>query len=149
MYPKGAITLPFQSKDEGRTSRCLTMLLVVDISLTYNAIMGRPMLNALQAIPSTHHQMIKFPTTRRTGVARGSYHSAQHYNLATLKEAKVRPTLQIEPDARSDEERPAPLGDKEDIPLAPGRFVRIGTDLNHLCKTDLIALLCEFSDLFT
>ena len=35
---------------------------MVDCSSTYNAIIGRPILNSWKAITSTYHLMIKFPT---------------------------------------------------------------------------------------
>ena len=36
--------------------------LVLDCQSPYNAILGRPGIHEMKAIPSTYHQMIKFPT---------------------------------------------------------------------------------------
>jgi len=36
--------------------------LVVDCSFAYNAIIGRPTLNAWRATTSTYHLLVKFPT---------------------------------------------------------------------------------------
>ncbi|KAL0373154.1 UNVERIFIED_CONTAM: hypothetical protein Scaly_0997000 [Sesamum calycinum] len=43
---------------------CLLKFLVVDIPSAYNVILGRPMLNAFQAVISTYHMKIKFPVSR-------------------------------------------------------------------------------------
>lgn len=58
--------------------------------------------------------------------------------MATLKEAKARPTLQIELEARWEVECP--------ISVDPGRSFRISVDLS---PESLISLLCELSNLFT
>ncbi|KAL0440512.1 UNVERIFIED_CONTAM: hypothetical protein Slati_2534200 [Sesamum latifolium] len=57
------------SDDGERTTRktCLLKFLVVDVPSAYNVILGRPMLNRFQAVVSTYHMKIKFPTP--TGVA--------------------------------------------------------------------------------
>ncbi|KAF2565907.1 hypothetical protein F2Q68_00025324 [Brassica cretica] len=36
--------------------------LVVDCESSYNMILGRPWIHGMGAIPSTLHQMVKFPT---------------------------------------------------------------------------------------
>ncbi|KAL0355525.1 UNVERIFIED_CONTAM: hypothetical protein Sradi_3999400 [Sesamum radiatum] len=46
-------------------SACKTRMLkflVVDIPSSYNVILGRPILNTFQAVISTYHMKIKFPT---------------------------------------------------------------------------------------
>lgn len=68
VYPKGAITPPFQLGTNGKTASCTTTFLVGDVHWAYNAIMGRPMLNALRLISPPYHQILKFPTTQGTGM---------------------------------------------------------------------------------
>ncbi|KAL0428164.1 UNVERIFIED_CONTAM: hypothetical protein Slati_2991200 [Sesamum latifolium] len=41
---------------------CLLKFLVVDVPSAYNVILGRPTLNTFQAVISTYHMKIKFPT---------------------------------------------------------------------------------------
>ncbi|GKV02764.1 hypothetical protein SLEP1_g15159 [Rubroshorea leprosula] len=44
---------------------------VIDVPSFFNAILGRPGLNSLQAVVSTQAMMIKFPTPNGVGMARG------------------------------------------------------------------------------
>ncbi|KAL0408344.1 UNVERIFIED_CONTAM: Transposon Ty3-G Gag-Pol polyprotein [Sesamum radiatum] len=45
--------------------------LVVDVPSAYNVILGRPTLNAFQAVISTYHMKIKFPTPKGVGEVQG------------------------------------------------------------------------------
>ncbi|KAL5571672.1 hypothetical protein UlMin_021269 [Ulmus minor] len=44
---------------------------VVDCPSSYNAIIGRPTLNAIRAVTSTYHLLVKFPTVGGIGVLKG------------------------------------------------------------------------------
>ncbi|KAL5577222.1 hypothetical protein UlMin_018921 [Ulmus minor] len=44
---------------------------VVDCSSSYNAIIGQPTLNAIRAVTSTYHLLVKFPTMGGIGVLKG------------------------------------------------------------------------------
>ncbi|KAL5583362.1 hypothetical protein UlMin_015804 [Ulmus minor] len=44
---------------------------VVDCPSSYNAIIGRPNLNAIRAVTSTYHLLVKFPTVGGIGVLKG------------------------------------------------------------------------------
>lgn len=52
----GEISLPAQGVN------LLQKFLIIDGDSTYNIIMGRPWIQDLRAVPSTYHQVIKFPT---------------------------------------------------------------------------------------
>ena len=41
---------------------------IVDALSTYNILLGRPSLNAIRAVPSTYHMVIKFPTANGVGM---------------------------------------------------------------------------------
>ena len=45
--------------------------LIVDAPFAYNMLLGRTSLNAIKAIPSAYHMMIKFPTVSGVGMVRG------------------------------------------------------------------------------
>ena len=45
--------------------------LIVDAPLAYKNLLGRPSLNALRAISSAYHMVIKFPAENGVGVVRG------------------------------------------------------------------------------
>ncbi|KAL0455174.1 UNVERIFIED_CONTAM: hypothetical protein Slati_0856600 [Sesamum latifolium] len=50
---------------------CLLKFLVVDVPSAYNVILGRPTLNTFQAVISTYHMKIKFPTPGGIGEVQG------------------------------------------------------------------------------
>ena len=39
-----------------------TRILVVDSPSAYNVILGRPWIHEMEAVPSTYHQVLRFPT---------------------------------------------------------------------------------------
>ncbi|KAL0361192.1 UNVERIFIED_CONTAM: hypothetical protein Sradi_3803700 [Sesamum radiatum] len=49
----------------------LLKFLVVDVPSAYNVILGRPTLNTFQAVISTYHMKIKFPTPGGIGEVQG------------------------------------------------------------------------------
>ncbi|XP_022880799.1 uncharacterized protein LOC111398076 [Olea europaea var. sylvestris] len=55
----------------------VTNFLVVKTPMAYNAIYGRPLLNAAGTVPSTYHQIMKFPTSRGIGSVRGDQHASR------------------------------------------------------------------------
>ena len=68
VLPLGSIQLvitlgepPFQATTTAR-------FLVVDALSAYNMLLGRPSLNAIKAIPSAYHMMIKFPIVSEVGM---------------------------------------------------------------------------------
>ena len=71
--------------------------LVVDCPLAYNAILGRPTLNALGAVVSTLHMAMKFPSDRDDIVTvRGKGLESQLYYLESLKITKTTPAQEKE-----------------------------------------------------
>ena len=68
VLPLGSIQLVLTLGD----SPCqATRFLIVDALSAYNILLGRPSLNAIRAIPSACHMIIKFPTANRVGMVRG------------------------------------------------------------------------------
>ncbi|KAK1563904.1 hypothetical protein Q3G72_034940 [Acer saccharum] len=65
-----------------------TNFLVLDCQSPYNAILGRPWIHELKAIPSTYHQMIKFPT--KWGEAKVESTQAKQ-NMEELDEVSIDP----------------------------------------------------------
>ena len=58
--------------------------LLVDQSSTYNAIIGRPTLNALLTLVSTYHLAMKFPAGDQVGEVKGDQaESQQCYSMST------------------------------------------------------------------
>jgi len=63
-FSLGTIQLPTIA----RGVRRLTSFLVVNKKAPFNAILGRPWLHAMKAVPSTYHQCIKFPSDKGIAV---------------------------------------------------------------------------------
>ncbi|MHC6132814.1 retropepsin-like aspartic protease, partial [Serratia marcescens] len=62
---KGMITLPMLVGDFPPCQRMISVAFtVMDCPSTYNIILGRPSLKSLQAVASTYHLAMKFPTPR-------------------------------------------------------------------------------------
>ncbi|GMP65794.1 hypothetical protein CsSME_00026446 [Camellia sinensis var. sinensis] len=67
-YPLGKISLPVQAD-----SRTVDVeFLVVKLPSPYNHIMERSWLHTLQAVPTTYHQLLLFPTEHGIEQIRGS-----------------------------------------------------------------------------
>ncbi|XP_052177663.1 uncharacterized protein LOC127791727 [Diospyros lotus] len=84
VYSEGIIQLPLTVGKGSRTSRVMLDILVADVPSAYNMILGRSGLNALRAIPSTYHMMMKFPTDRGTGGVRGDLRLARECYMASI-----------------------------------------------------------------
>ncbi|XP_052172226.1 uncharacterized protein LOC127788156 [Diospyros lotus] len=84
VYSEGIIQLPLTVGRGSRTSRVMLDILVADVPSAYNMILGRSGLNALRAIPSTYHMMMKFPTDRGTGEVWGDLRLARECYMASI-----------------------------------------------------------------
>ena len=70
--------------------------LVVDCSLSYNAIIGRPTLNSWKAVTSTYHLSVKFPTEYGVGQVQEDQLAAKECYLAMLAMDKQVQKMSIE-----------------------------------------------------
>ena len=68
MLPLGSIQLVLTLGDPPCQATTVVKFLIVDALSAYNMLLGRPSLNAIKAIPSVYHMMIKFPTTGGVGM---------------------------------------------------------------------------------
>ena len=71
VLPLGSIQLVLTLGDPPCQATMTVRLLIVDAPSAYNVLLGRPSLNAIKAIPSAYHMVIKFPTTNGVGMVRG------------------------------------------------------------------------------
>ena len=62
VLPLGSIQLVLTLGDPPCQATAVVRFLIVDAPSAYNIILGRPSLNAIRAIPSAYHMVIKFPT---------------------------------------------------------------------------------------
>uniref|UniRef100_A0A0D3BVG1 Uncharacterized protein n=1 Tax=Brassica oleracea var. oleracea TaxID=109376 RepID=A0A0D3BVG1_BRAOL len=79
----GSIQLPVMAKEITK----IVEFAVVDHPAIYNVIMGTPWLNAMQAVPSTYHLGVKFPTPNGVAAIWGCQKQSR---LCFLAEHKLR-----------------------------------------------------------
>ncbi|XP_022883252.1 uncharacterized protein LOC111400002 [Olea europaea var. sylvestris] len=77
VIPEGTVELSVTLGMYSATVVIVTNFLVVKTPMAYNAIYGRPLLNAVGAVPSTYHQVMKFPTSRGNGSVRGDQQASR------------------------------------------------------------------------
>ncbi|KAL0401766.1 UNVERIFIED_CONTAM: hypothetical protein Slati_4206500 [Sesamum latifolium] len=88
VHPKGMISLPLTLGTSPLRKTCLLEFLVVDIPSTYNVILGRPTLDAFQAIISTYQMKIKFSVVGGAGEAQADLLQARKCYVEAIKRGK-------------------------------------------------------------
>ncbi|XP_073119762.1 uncharacterized protein [Henckelia pumila] len=97
----GEVTLPLSLGSYPKRSTKMVKFLVVKASSAYNVILGRPSLNIFQAIGSTYHMKLKFPTPGGVGEALGDHRLARECHVVTLRGSSENRKRQV-----SSEEKP-------------------------------------------
>lgn len=77
MLPLGSIELPVMARAYPRQRTIMVRFLIIDRPSAYNAILERTTLNDLQAVTSTSHLSMKFPTEEGINVEKGNQRMAQ------------------------------------------------------------------------
>ncbi|KAL0416116.1 UNVERIFIED_CONTAM: hypothetical protein Slati_3443500 [Sesamum latifolium] len=91
VHPRGMVSLPLTMGRGTARKTYLLKFLVVDVPSAYNVILGRPTLNTFQAVISTYHMKIKFPTPGGIGEVQGDpLQSRRCYVDAVVGERKGR-----------------------------------------------------------
>ncbi|XP_010264144.1 PREDICTED: uncharacterized protein LOC104602228 [Nelumbo nucifera] len=85
LLPTGKITLPLLIGDGDVTTTTMVDFTVVRCPSSYNVILGRSTLDALQVAVSTFHLAMKFPIEYGIGVARGDQRTAQQCYLLSCR----------------------------------------------------------------
>ena len=89
MLPLGSIQLVLTLGDPPCQATTTVRFLIVDSPSAYNVLLGRPSLNAIKAIPSAYHMVVKFPTTNGVGMVRGDQRVARECYSASMKQKAV------------------------------------------------------------
>ena len=87
---RGILTLPTSLGEGSKRKTLMIEYLVVDALFVYNLILGRPTLNDFQAVSSTYHMNLKFPTPSGTGEAKYDLQDAWRCHTLSL-ERKATP----------------------------------------------------------
>ncbi|XP_028069929.1 uncharacterized protein LOC114272433 [Camellia sinensis] len=80
-----------------------TKFTLIDTLSLYNIILGRPWLYAIRVVPSTLHQLLRFPTEQGIEKVRGDQIQVKNYSMASMKytyNARVAETTEIESEDR-------------------------------------------------
>ncbi|XP_009795734.1 uncharacterized protein LOC107802522 [Nicotiana tabacum] len=81
---RGEILLPTYAEGGTKT----TLFEVVDGNLVYNVILRRPWIHKMKVVPSTYHQLLKFPTLEGIKQIRGDQLVAKEMNSVTISSSK-------------------------------------------------------------
>ena len=89
VLPLGSIQLVLTLGDPPCQGPTTVKFLIVDAPSTYNVLLGRPSLNAIKAIPSAYHMVIKFPTTNGVEMVQGDQRVARECYSTSMKQKAV------------------------------------------------------------
>ena len=128
--------------------------LVVCTSLAYNVILRRSRLNALRAVISTYHLLVKFPTKVEVREIRGDQLMARQYYLVAIKGKKLADILNIEAIDTQDKQelhRGELMEDIIEVSLDkdhPTQTIRVGSNLSLKAQAQVVEFLRNHSDVF-
>ncbi|KAL5564759.1 hypothetical protein UlMin_027923 [Ulmus minor] len=77
IHSEGVLNLPVELGTHPCQHIQSVEFVVVDCPSSYNAIIGRPTLNAIQAVTSTYHLLVKFPTVGGIGILKGDQQASR------------------------------------------------------------------------
>jgi hypothetical protein len=98
----GVITLLVIASTSPQQPIVMENFLIVDWPSAYKTIIGRPTLNKLKAITSTHHLKMKFLTNNGVGEVQGDQLVARKFYNTPLKAPNNKETLSIGIDFRDE-----------------------------------------------
>ena len=151
MLPLGLIPLVLTLGDPPCQATTVVRFHIVDAPSAYNILLGRPSLNAIRAIISAYHMVIKFLTTNGVGMVRGDQRIAKECYLASMKQKAVGSIHMDELDMRDEVSiRPTPSKELEPIHLddQPEHLVDIGSKLAKDVRDLLIHFLKQNIEIF-
>ena len=151
VLPLGSIQLVLTLGDPPCQATMTVRFLVVDAPSAYNMLLGRPSLNAIKAIPSPYHMMIKFSNVSGVEMVRGDQRVSRECYLASMKQKTVDNIYLDELDMRDEVlPRPEPSEELELVPLDddPEHLAYIGSKLAEDLKSHLTHFLRQNKDVF-
>ena len=152
VLPLGSIQLVLTLGEPPCQATTIARFLIVDAPSAYNMLLGRPFLNAIKAIPSAFHMMIKFPTVSGVGMVRGDQRVARECYSASVKQKAVDNVYMDDLDMRDEVlTRPEPSEELEPVSLDddPEHLAYIGSKLAEDLKGLLTQFLRHNKDVFT
>ena len=89
VLPLGSVQLILTMRDPPCQSTTIVRFLMVDVLAAYDAILGRPSLNTIRAIPYAYNLVMKVPTKNGVGMVRVGQHVARECYVASMKQKEV------------------------------------------------------------
>ncbi|GJV31330.1 reverse transcriptase domain-containing protein [Tanacetum coccineum] len=137
-WPLGQITLLVKIEDDEHSMSTWMDFMVVRSTSSHNGIIGRPGLRKIQAVPSTTHEMIKFPVTG---------------GILTLRSSKIIPIECAMISGLEDQPLPVNKVKEERVKVAinpehPEQTVMIGSNLAEKARVKMCNLLQRSLDVF-
>ncbi|KAL0409689.1 UNVERIFIED_CONTAM: hypothetical protein Sradi_1903300 [Sesamum radiatum] len=167
VHPRGMVSLPLTMGRGTTRKTCLLKFSVVDVPSAYNVILGRPTLNTFQAVISTYHMKIKFPTPWGVGEVQGdplqsrkcyveAVRKGQNRNVDNTPDQAPPSKRGKAPEEETSEEAKVPakvqpteeLLNIEIIPGDPNKTTRIGSHLDEEAKKEITLCLRHKGDIF-
>ena len=151
VLPLRSIRLVLTLGDPPCQATTAVRFLIVDALSAYNILLGRPSLNAIKAIPSAYHMMIKFPTTGGVGMVRGDQRVARECYSTSMKQKAIDSVYMDELDMRDEvNTRLEPSEELEPVKLDdnPEHLAYIGSRLAEDLTHPLIQFLKQNKDVF-
>ena len=151
MLPLASIQLVLTLGDPPCQATMIVIFFIVDAPSAYNVLLGRPSLNAIKAIPSAYHMVIKFPTSNGVGMVREDQRVARECYLASMKQKVVDNIYMDELDMRDEvNTRPEPSEELEPIQLDDHleHLAYVGSKLAEDLRSLLICFLKHNKDVF-
>ncbi|XP_050259910.1 uncharacterized protein LOC126704978 [Quercus robur] len=147
VFTLGAVTLSVTVGDYPQQITKDVTFLVVNYLSAYNAILGRPTLNAWKAVTSTYHLMIKFLADYKVEELRRNQVVARECYISMMEMDDHLQTMNIKEYLTVTE----PVERLEDVLLddsKPDRTTRIGTLANSMVRQTLVTFLKNNCDVF-
>ncbi|XP_022843352.1 uncharacterized protein LOC111366903 [Olea europaea var. sylvestris] len=128
IIPEGIVELPLTLGTGSTQVTEITPFQVVNTPMAYNIILGRPLLNKIQAIVSTFHLTMKFSTGHGIGVVRGDQTAARQCYVTSIRgmSADIMQLADLELEPRG---RLALVEELEVVELEHGKAFTISRDL--------------------
>ena len=145
IYPKGIILLLVTEGTHPAQVTKQVDFFIVDCRLSYNVILGRPMLNRLKAATSTYCLKVKFPTPHGIGEIRGDQLLAWECYQVVLASKENHAWMveeELEKLAKNLEYMKLVEGD-------PTKVTKVGRGLDSTLKNMIVEFLKQNLDIFT
>ena len=116
VLPLGSVQLVLTLGDPPCQATITVRFLIVEAPSAYNMLLGRPSLNAMRAVLSAYHMVIKFPTANGVGMVRGNQHISRECYSTSMKQNTIDNIYMDELDMRDEvTTRPTPSEELEPV----------------------------------